>query len=111
MTPLPPGYSRKGGSRLAGWWWCRRSAAGRARWALDWRSATFSGAGPTVKPIRLRGKAEMEWSAEAILSLIATLVVGVVFVMMVSETISVARGTDPVTNHVRGAVRRYPRVT
>jgi hypothetical protein len=53
----------------------------------------------------------MQWNPEGILSLIATLVVGVVFVMMVNETISVARGTDPVTNHVRGAVRRYPRIT
>ncbi len=53
----------------------------------------------------------MQWSSAAILSLIATVVVGVVFTMMVSETVSVARGTDPVTNHVRTAVRRYPRVT
>ena len=53
----------------------------------------------------------MQWSPEAILSLVATVVVGVVFVMMVSETVSVARGTDPVTNHVRNAVRQYPRVT
>ncbi len=53
----------------------------------------------------------MQWSSEAILSLIATVVVGVVFAMMVSETVSVARGTDPVTNHVRAAVRQYPRIT
>ena len=53
----------------------------------------------------------MQWSAEAILSLIVTVVVGVVFAMMVSETVSVARGTDPVTNHVRAAVRQYPRIT
>ncbi len=53
----------------------------------------------------------MQWSSEAVLSLIATVVIGVVFAMMVSETVSLARGTDPVTNHVRAAVRQYPRVT
>lgn len=53
----------------------------------------------------------MQWSSEAVLSLIATVLVGVVFAMMVSETVSVALGTDPVTNRVRSAVRQYPRVT
>lgn len=53
----------------------------------------------------------MQWSAEAVLSLIATVVVGVVFALMVLETVALARGADPVTNHVRRAIHQYPRIT
>jgi hypothetical protein len=45
----------------------------------------------------------------AILSLIVTIFVGVVFFMMVSETVALARGRDPITNLVRSLVRAYPR--
>lgn len=44
----------------------------------------------------------------AILSLIATLFVGVIFVMMLSETIALGQGRDPITNLVRSVVRAYP---
>jgi hypothetical protein len=47
----------------------------------------------------------------AVLSLIATLFVGVIFLMMVSETIALGRGQDPITNLVRSVVRAYPGVS
>jgi hypothetical protein len=48
-------------------------------------------------------------SPGAILSLIATLFVGAIFVMMVSETIALAQGRDPITNLIRSVMRAYPR--
>ncbi len=53
----------------------------------------------------------MQINTGAVLSLIATLVVGVIFLLMVLETIAVARGRDPITNRVREAVRQYPRLS
>ncbi|TMC64397.1 MAG: hypothetical protein E6J16_06700 [Chloroflexota bacterium] len=50
-------------------------------------------------------------SPGAVLSLIATLFVGVIFVMMLSETIALGQGRDPITNLVRSVVRAYPRVS
>lgn len=47
----------------------------------------------------------------AVLSLLATLLVGVVFLMMVSETIALGKGQDPITNLVRSVLRAYPRVS
>jgi hypothetical protein len=47
----------------------------------------------------------------AVLSLIATLFVGVIFLMMVSETIALGKGQDPITNLVRSVVRAYPGVS
>jgi hypothetical protein len=47
----------------------------------------------------------------AVLSLIATVFVGVIFLMMVSETIALGRGQDPITNLVRSVVRAYPGVS
>lgn len=47
----------------------------------------------------------------AVLSLLATLLVGVVFLMMVSETIALGKGQDPITNLVRSLLRAYPRVS
>jgi len=47
----------------------------------------------------------------AVLSLIATIFVGVIFLMMVSETIALGRGQDPITNLVRSLVRAYPGVS
>jgi hypothetical protein len=48
-------------------------------------------------------------SPGAILSLIATLFVGVIFVLMASETIALAQGRDPITNVIRSVMRAYPR--
>ena len=47
----------------------------------------------------------------AVLSLIATLFVGVVFLMMLSETISLSQGRDPITNLLRSVIRAYPGVS
>ena len=53
----------------------------------------------------------MNFNAEAIVSLIATLVSLVVFLLMLEESLALTKGRDPVTNDVRSAVRRFPRVT
>jgi len=53
----------------------------------------------------------VNFSAEAIVSLIATLVSLVVFLLMLEESLALTTGRDPVTNDVRSAVRRFPRVT
>ena len=53
----------------------------------------------------------LQISPGAVLSLIATLFVGVVFLMMVSETIALGQGRDPITNLVRSVVRAYPGVS
>jgi hypothetical protein len=47
----------------------------------------------------------------AVLSLLATLFVGAIFLMMVSETIALGKGQDPITNLVRSVVRAYPGVS
>jgi hypothetical protein len=47
----------------------------------------------------------------AVLSLIATLFVGAIFLMMISETIALGKGQDPITNLVRSVVRAYPGVS
>jgi len=47
----------------------------------------------------------------AVLSLIATVFVGVIFLMMLSETIALGKGQDPITNLVRSVVRAYPGVS
>jgi hypothetical protein len=51
----------------------------------------------------------LQISPGAVLSLIATLFVGVIFVMMVNETIALGKGQDPITNLIRSLVRAYPR--
>ena len=53
----------------------------------------------------------MNFSPEAILSLIATAFVLVAFLLMLEESIALGAGRDPMTNGVRALVRRYPRVT
>ncbi len=50
-------------------------------------------------------------SPGAILSLLATIFVGVIFVMMLSETIALGKGQDPITNLIRSVVRAYPRLS
>lgn len=53
----------------------------------------------------------MQINPGAVLSLIATVFVGVIFLMMVSETIALGKGQDPITNLVRSVVRAYPGVS
>lgn len=53
----------------------------------------------------------MNFSPEAILSLIATAFALVAFLLMLEESIALGAGRDPMTNGVRALVRRYPRVT
>ena len=57
------------------------------------------------------GRVGMRISGGLLLSLLATVLVGIVFVMMVGESLAVERGEDPITNKVRAAVRRYPRLS
>jgi hypothetical protein len=53
----------------------------------------------------------MNFSPEAILSLIATAGALIAFLLMLEESIALRRGRDPMTNGVRALVRRFPRVT
>ena len=48
-------------------------------------------------------------SQGAILSLLVTIFVGVVFILMLNETISLGKGQAPLTNLIRSLVRAYPR--
>jgi len=43
--------------------------------------------------------------------LLVTLFVGVLFVIMLSETIALGKGQDPLTNLIRSLVRAYPRLS
>jgi len=54
---------------------------------------------------------QVNFGPETIVSLIATLVSLVVFLLMLEESIALQAGRDPVTNDVRSAARRFPRVT
>jgi VIT1/CCC1 family predicted Fe2+/Mn2+ transporter len=51
----------------------------------------------------------LQISPGAILSLIATIFVGVVFLLMLNETIALGKGQEPLTNLIRSLVRAYPR--
>jgi hypothetical protein len=53
----------------------------------------------------------LQISPGAILSLIATLFVGAIFLLMLSETIALGKGQDPITNVIRSVVRAYPGVS
>ncbi len=53
----------------------------------------------------------MNFSPEAILSLIATAASLVAFLLMVEESIALRAGRDPISNGVRAWVRRFPRAT
>ncbi|HKV31369.1 MAG TPA: hypothetical protein VJT14_10175 [Candidatus Dormibacteraeota bacterium] len=48
-------------------------------------------------------------SPGAILSLLVTILVGIVFILMLNETISLGKGQAPLTNLIRSLVRAYPR--
>ncbi|TMD33614.1 MAG: hypothetical protein E6I95_08435 [Chloroflexi bacterium] len=51
----------------------------------------------------------MNLTPEAILSLITTAGVGIVFLLMLQEALALRRGQDPINNGVRAFVRRFPR--
>jgi hypothetical protein len=53
----------------------------------------------------------MNFSPEAILSLISTAFALVAFLLMLEESIALGQGRDPMTNVVRALVRRFPTVT
>ena len=53
----------------------------------------------------------MTFSPQAILALIATAGSLFAFLLMLEESIALARGRDPMSNGVRSIVRRFPRVT
>ena len=53
----------------------------------------------------------LQISPGAILSLLVTIFVGALFLVMLSETVDLGRGRDPMTNLVRSVVRAYPRLS
>ena len=53
----------------------------------------------------------MNFTPEAILSLIATAFSLVAFLLMLEESIALRQGKDPMSNGVRAFVRRFPRIT
>ena len=53
----------------------------------------------------------MKFTPEAILSLIATVASLVAFLLMLQESLALRAGRDPISNDLRAAVRRFPRVT
>ena len=53
----------------------------------------------------------MKFTPEAILSLIATAASLVAFLLMLQESLALRAGRDPISNDVRAALRRFPRVT
>ena len=53
----------------------------------------------------------MNLGPTSILSIIATVGVGIAFLLMLQESIALRMGWDPMTNAVRAAVRRFPRFT
>jgi hypothetical protein len=53
----------------------------------------------------------VNFTPEAILSLLATAFSLVAFLLMLEESIALKQGQDPMSNGVRSFVRRFPRVT
>jgi VIT1/CCC1 family predicted Fe2+/Mn2+ transporter len=51
----------------------------------------------------------LQISPGAIISLIATIFVGIVFLLMLNETIALGKGEAPLSNLIRSLVRAYPR--
>lgn len=50
-------------------------------------------------------------SPGAILSLLVTVFVGILFVIMLNETIALGKGQDPMSNLIRSVMRAYPRLS
>lgn len=67
--------------------------------------------GPAVRANIAAGAAEVNFSADAILALIATVGALIAFLLMLEESIALGKGTDPMSNQVRSLVRRFPRST
>jgi predicted tellurium resistance membrane protein TerC len=53
----------------------------------------------------------VNFSADAILALIATVGALIAFLLMLEESIALGKGTDPMSNQVRSLLRRFPRFT
>ena len=53
----------------------------------------------------------MTFTPDVLISLLFTGLSFVAFLLMLQESIALARGQDPVSNDVRTVVRRFPRVT
>ncbi len=51
----------------------------------------------------------MHVTAEAILSLIATLFVAAIFALMVNELVALAHGRAPLADRIRAMIQQYPR--
>ena len=67
--------------------------------------------GTGIRPNIPDEPAKVNFSPEAILSLIATAGALVAFLLMLEESIALRRGMDPMANGVRSVVRRFPRIT
>jgi hypothetical protein len=67
--------------------------------------------GPCQGQDLTNGRSEVNLTAEAIISLIATAGAGIAFLLMLEEAIALRMGKDPMSNSVRAAVRRFPRST
>src|SRR5450756_1516024 len=67
--------------------------------------------GPGLRPHVTCRSTEVNFSPEAILSLIATAFTLIAFLLMLEESIALRVGRDPMSNGVRSFVRRFPRVT
>jgi len=52
----------------------------------------------------------MTFTPQAIISLIATGLALLAFLLMLEESIALSQGRDPMSNEVRAAVRRFPRI-
>jgi hypothetical protein len=50
----------------------------------------------------------LHWTPEAVISLLATLFVGVLVALMTNETWALAKGADPMADQVRALSRRFP---
>jgi hypothetical protein len=53
----------------------------------------------------------VNFTPEAIISLIATAFAFIAFLLMLEEAIALRQGRDPMSNGVRSVVRRFPRAT
>lgn len=53
----------------------------------------------------------LQINAGSILSLLVTIFVGALFLVMLSETVALGRGQDPMTNLIRSVMRAYPRLS
>lgn len=57
------------------------------------------------------GPEAVNFTPEAILSIIATAFAFIAFLLMLEESFALRAGRDPMSNGVRAWVRRFPRVT